>query len=100
MTVRARCIVACLWLASLVVVGTVAAAQTRREAGAVISGDNIGFRPEGWSGRSRTGTFVVKVNGEWVDAQSVMKAVLGNTDAFLAQLPELVERFRGKLVDL
>ena len=55
------------------------AAQTRREAGAVISGDNIGFRPEGWSGKARTGTFVVKVNGEWVDAQSVMKTVPATT---------------------
>jgi hypothetical protein len=64
-----------LWLVSLVVVGAVAAAQTRREGGAVISGDNIGFRPEGWNGKARTGTFVVRINGEWVDAQSVMKTV-------------------------
>jgi hypothetical protein len=75
MTIKSRCMVALLWLVSLVVVGTVVAAQTRREAGAVISGDNIGFRPEGWNGKARTGTFVVKVNGEWVDAQSVMKTV-------------------------
>ena len=79
MTNRSRCIVALLWLVSLVAVGTVVAAQTRREAGAVISGDNIGFRPEGWSGKARTGTFVVKVNGEWVDAQSVMKTVPATT---------------------
>jgi hypothetical protein len=75
MTIKSRCALALLWLVSLVAVGTVAAAQTRREAGAVISGDNIGFRPEGWNGKARTGTFVVKVNGEWVDAQSVMKTV-------------------------
>jgi hypothetical protein len=75
MTVRARCICALLWFVSLVVVGAVAAAQTRREAGAVISGDSMGFRPEGWNGKARTGTFVVRINGEWVDAQSVMKAV-------------------------
>jgi hypothetical protein len=75
MTIRSRCIVALVWLASLVTVATVVAAQTRREAGAVISGDNIGFRPEGWNGKARTGTFVVKVNGEWVEAQSVMKTV-------------------------
>lgn len=30
----------------------------------------------------------------------VMKAVQGNTEAFLAQLQMLVERFRGKIVDL
>ena len=77
MTARARVSFAFLWLASLVIViaGVLAAAQTRREPGAVISGDNIGFRPEGWNGKSRTGTFVVRVNGEWVEAQSVMKAV-------------------------
>ena len=75
MTMKSRCVVAVLWLVSLVIVGSVAAAQTRREAGAVISGENIGFRPEGWNGKARTGTFVVKVNGEWVEAQSVMKTV-------------------------
>jgi hypothetical protein len=76
---RSRYIVAVLWLISLVAVGTVMAAQTRRESGAVISGDNIGFRPEGWNGKARTGTFVVKVNGEWVEAQSVMKTVPATT---------------------
>jgi hypothetical protein len=76
---RSRYIVAVLWLISLIAVGTVMAAQTRRESGAVISGDNIGFRPEGWNGKARTGTFVVKVNGEWVEAQSVMKAVPATT---------------------
>ena len=75
MTIKSRWAIALLWLVSLVIVGTVVAAQTRREAGAVISGDNIGFRPEGWNGKARTGTFVVRVNGEWVDAQSVMKTM-------------------------
>jgi hypothetical protein len=79
MTMSARFAVALLWLASLGIVATVVSAQTRREAGAVISGDNIGFRPEGWNGKARTGTFVVKVNGEWVDAQSVMKTVPATT---------------------
>jgi hypothetical protein len=79
MTARARWILACVWLASLVAAGAVASAQTRREAGAVISGDNIGFRPEGWNGKARTGTWVVRINGEWVDAQSVMKTVPATT---------------------
>ena len=79
MTARSRIIFALLWLASIFVVGTFVTAQTRRDAAAVISGDNIGFRPEGWNGKARTGTFVVKVNGEWVDAQSVMKAVPATT---------------------
>ena len=64
-----------LWLASLVLTGILASAQARREAGAVISGADIGFRPEGWNGKARTGTWVVRINGEWVDAQSVMKAM-------------------------
>jgi hypothetical protein len=64
---------------SLIVVGAITTAQTRREPGSVIAGDNIGFRPEGWNGRARTGTFVVKINGEWVEVQSVMKAVPATT---------------------
>jgi len=73
MTAKARVTFALLWIVSVVVLSALLAAQTRREAGAVISGDNIGFRPEGWNGKSRTGTLVVRINGEWVDAQSVMK---------------------------
>ncbi len=75
MAIPSRYIVALLWILSLIAVGSIAAAQTRRDPGGVISGDNIGFRPEGWNGRARTGTLVVKVNGEWVEAQSVMKTV-------------------------
>jgi hypothetical protein len=72
---RIRFSVVLLWLASLVLTGILASAQTRREAGAVISGGDIGFRPEGWNGKARTGTWVVRINGEWVDAQGSMKAV-------------------------
>ena len=72
---RIRFGVVLLWLASLVLTGILASAQTRREAGAVISGGDIGFRPDGWNGKARTGTWVVRVNGEWVDAQGSMKAV-------------------------
>ena len=81
MSVRSRWIVAVLWLVSIVVAGAVATAQTvmRREAGAVISGGDIGFRPEGWLGKARTGTWVVRINGEWVEAQSVMKTVPATT---------------------
>ena len=72
---RIRFSVVLLWLASLVLTGILASAQTRREAGAVISGGDIGFRPDGWNGKARTGTWVVRINGEWVDAQGSMKAV-------------------------
>jgi hypothetical protein len=65
-----------LWLVSIVVVGVLLSAQTQREVQApvprpvapIISGPDFGFRPEGWKGKARTGTFVVKINGEWVDA--------------------------------
>jgi len=40
----------------------------------VISGNDIGFRPEGWRGAARTGTFVVRINGEWVDAVDTISA--------------------------
>ena len=75
MTARARYIVALLWLVSLVVTGAVVAAQTsRREPAAVISGSDIGFRPEGWNSKARTGTWLVRINGEWVEAQGAFKA--------------------------
>ena len=76
---RIRLSVVLLWLVSLVLTGILASAQTRREAGAVISGGDIGFRPDGWNGKARTGTWVVRVNGEWVEAQGSMKAVPATT---------------------
>jgi hypothetical protein len=80
MTARARYIVALLWLVSLVVAGAVVAAQTtRRDAAAVISGNDIGFRPEGWNGKARTGTWLVRINGEWLEAQGAFKTVPATT---------------------
>ena len=74
MTFQARLVMAVLWIASLVVVGSIATAQTRRDPAAVISGADIGFRPEGWQGKARTGTWVVKINGERVEAIAGTKA--------------------------
>ena len=68
-----------LWVASLALTGILVSAQTRREPAAIISGTDIGFRPEGWNGKARTGTWVVRVNGEWVEAQGVIKAVPATT---------------------
>lgn len=69
---RGRILLVVLWIASVIlVVGAYASAQSRPvrpEAGPVISGADIGFRPEGWQGKARTGTFVVRINGEWVEA--------------------------------
>ena len=70
MTLQARIVMAVLWIASLVVVGSIATAQTRRDPAPIISGADIGFRPEGWQGSARTGTWMVKINGEWVEAIS------------------------------
>ena len=74
-----RMFVAGLWIASLIGAGAVAAAQARREAAAVISGSDIGFRPEGWNGKARTGTWLVRINGEWVEAQGAFKTVPATT---------------------
>jgi hypothetical protein len=80
MRFRSVCVVALLWLVSLVVAGAVAAAQVRRDAPApVISGNDIGFRPEGWNGKARTGTWLVRINGEWVEAQGAFKTVPATT---------------------
>lgn len=35
---------------------------------AVLSGDDIGFRVEGYRGTVAVGTLVVRVDGKWVDA--------------------------------
>jgi hypothetical protein len=77
MTHTARAAFVLLWFASLLLVGVLASAsaQIRREPGPIISGADIGFRPEGWNGRARTGTWLVRINGEWVEAVSGVKAV-------------------------
>ena len=74
MTLQARIVMAMLWILSLVVVGTIATAQTRRDPAPVISGADIGFRPEGWQGKARTGMWVIRINGEWVEAIAPVKA--------------------------
>ncbi len=72
MTFQARVVMAVLWIVSLVVVGSIATAQTvqpqRRDPAPIISGADLGFRPEGWLGKARTGTWMVRINGEWVEA--------------------------------
>ena len=72
MTLHARILMATLWIVSLVVVGSIATAQTlprqRADPAPVISGADLGFKPEGWMGKARTGTWVVRINGEWVEA--------------------------------
>ena len=75
MTFNGRLTFVVLWFASLALVGAIVSAQTRHEPAAVISGSDIGFRPEGWDGNARTGTWVVRINGEWVEAHDLVKNV-------------------------
>jgi len=77
MSLNAKLVLALLWVASLVLAGVIASAQTqtRRDPGPIISGGDIGFRPDGWQGKARTGTWVVRINGEWVEAVNSLKTV-------------------------
>ena len=76
MSLKSRLTFIALWVVSLVVVGVLlVSAQTRREPDPVISGADIGFRPEGWKGKARTGTLVVRINGEWVEAVDAVKTL-------------------------
>ena len=77
MSFKSRLMFVALWVISIVVVGVLvsAQAQTRREPNPVISGADMGFRPEGWKGEARMGTFVVRINGEWVEAVDAVKTI-------------------------
>ncbi len=74
-----RVSVVLLWALSLLLAGVLASAQGRRDTAEVISGTAIGFRPEGWNGKARTGTWMVRINGDWVEAQSALKTVPATT---------------------
>ena len=74
MLIRGRVIVAVLWIASLLGVGVVTFAQSQakelrplREP-RVLTGGDIGFRVDGIYGEMPTGTIVIRVNGQWVEA--------------------------------
>ncbi len=76
MTFPGRVTFVLLWFALLVVIGVIASAQGRPERpdpGQIISGNDIGFRPEGWDGKARTGTWLVRIDGEWVEAKDAIK---------------------------
>ena len=75
MSLKSRLTFVVLWVLSILVVGVLVSAQARREADPVLSGGDIGFRPEGWKGSARTGTFMVRINGEWVVAVDAVKTV-------------------------
>jgi hypothetical protein len=75
MPLKSRLTFIALWVVSILIVGVLVSAQVRREPNPVISGGDIGFRPEGWKGSARTGTFMVRINGEWVEAVDAVKTV-------------------------
>jgi hypothetical protein len=63
-----------VWALSLIIVGAFAHAQTPAQRGTtppptIISGSDLGFRVARQSGDHVTGTFVVRINGEWVVAE-------------------------------
>jgi len=66
-----RIAVALLWIMSLLAVAALAHAQTaqRPVIPYVASGGDIGFRVTGRAGDHAIGTLVVRINGEWVEAQ-------------------------------
>jgi hypothetical protein len=70
---RNRVAVLVLWLFSLAAVGTLVHAQARNPAPAtdstVFSGPDIGFRATESGGKTVVGKLVVRVNGQWKDAE-------------------------------
>ncbi len=69
-----RFIVIALWLLSLVAVGTLAHAQEFQNpplgaAPGVFSGADIGFQASETDGKVVIGKLVVRVNGQWREAQ-------------------------------
>jgi hypothetical protein len=75
MPLRARVAFIALWIVSLVAVGVVVTAQSRSsQDGQVLSGSDVGFRVTGPSpdGKAMVGTWVVRVNGQWMETRSVV----------------------------
>ena len=74
MTIRARMFIAMLWIGSLLAVGVATHAQSqarelrRLPEPRVMTGSDLGFRVEGMYGEMPTGTVVIRVNRQWVDA--------------------------------
>jgi hypothetical protein len=72
---RVRFAVLVLWLLSLVAVGTLVHAQTRAlpplTDSTVFSGADIGFQAVQTGGKTVTGKLVIRVNGQWKDAEFI-----------------------------
>jgi hypothetical protein len=76
MSLRKRIVLAVVWIASLLATGLWAHAQSRIPAvppptpPVIISGSDVGFRIERQSGNVVVGTWVVRINGQWVVPES------------------------------
>lgn len=86
MTKPRRILLALIWALSLIMVGAFAHAQTvqRPVTPTVLSGGDIGFRVQGRAGDRVIGTFVVRINGEWVVAEPAggLKSLTGHAEKF------------------
>jgi hypothetical protein len=77
MSFRARIAFVMLWVVSLVAVGVVVTAQSRsNQDGQVLTGSDIGFRVQAptMDGKAVTGTWVVRMNGQWMDTRGALAA--------------------------
>jgi hypothetical protein len=77
MLTRRRITLIIAWALSLIIVGAFARAQTPAQRGgradpSIISGSDLGFRIERQRGDHVTGTFVVRINGNWWDVEPTM----------------------------
>ena len=73
MSIRRIAAITLIWVASLVGVAAIARAQSHRinplPEPRVVSGADLGFRIEGEQNGVPVGLFVVKINGNWVEAR-------------------------------
>ena len=69
MAIRSWLILGVVWPISLVTVGKAQAPFWVLPEPKVLFGDDVGFRVEGVRGKVPTGVIVIKVNGNWVEAQ-------------------------------
>ena len=74
MRFRTYIVLVVLWLATVVAVGVLA--QGQQTPPMVISGTDIGFRPDPVQrGKRVVGAWVVRINGQWVETQSATRDV-------------------------
>jgi hypothetical protein len=85
MSMRSLILAGVFWVVSLVAAVAVAAGRAQtpdpRPFGQppdarIVTGADIGFRIESWQGNTPTGTWLIRVDGKWVEAASAKKPVL------------------------